>query len=242
MDGLKQEGRAFQAGLSGEKHHQKKNGKKKEGYYYQYQYRDQYGRYGGQTHRQQSSACKNKTNLGNGIRGYESTNASDLNGSTVTAPTSNQHAKHKKDYKRVSMPRLPKPSSLITTQSGKMKLKTTDKPPQPAPLLIPIGRTGERSSNLKDRKRHPRLNGADLYVARLGSCSNPPSDKPTKQPTARPSSSTTDPSDLTSSTTSLPPSPQQAQQARVPYTTSSPTPHPHHPPHPPRQGPATPSN
>ena len=46
-----------------------------------------------------------------------------------------------------------------------MKSKTQNESPQPEPLLGPKGRTG-----LKDRKKHPRLNRADLYVTRLGSC------------------------------------------------------------------------
>jgi hypothetical protein len=34
--------------------------------------------------------------------------------------------------------------------------------------LISTGQTGERSRSVKDRKRNPRLNGADIYIARLG--------------------------------------------------------------------------
>jgi hypothetical protein len=104
LRGWKEEGRVFQVGLSGEKHHQKGKNEKKKGY--QDQYQDQYGRYGRQTQRQQSSACKSKSTSSNGIRGYEFTNACDANGSTVTVPASNEHSKHKKDYKRVSAPLL----------------------------------------------------------------------------------------------------------------------------------------
>ncbi|KAK3633730.1 hypothetical protein LTR56_015644 [Elasticomyces elasticus] len=59
------------------------------------------------------------------------------------------HEKNKKDYKR----------------SGKMRIPTHGQPPQPEPILLPRGHTG-RDNN--DRKKHPRLVGADLYVARLG--------------------------------------------------------------------------
>ena len=203
---LKEEERAFQVGLSGEKHHQKKGkkGKKKEGYQYQYQYQDQYDRYGRPTQRQQPSPCKDKTSSLDGTQGYESTNGCNANGSAVTAPASNQHSKHKKDYKRVSMPRHLESSLLTTTQSGKMKSTLIDEPPQPEPLLIPKGRTGERSSNLRDRKRHPRLNGADLYVARLGSCGDSTKDTPTQPLVKRPSPERTDCADMTSSTSSLP--------------------------------------
>ncbi|KAI4693356.1 uncharacterized protein J4E88_001727 [Alternaria novae-zelandiae] len=36
------------------------------------------------------------------------------------------------------------------------------------PMLMPKGQTGQSSRNLKDRTKSPRLNGADLYVVRLG--------------------------------------------------------------------------
>ncbi|KAF2799561.1 hypothetical protein K505DRAFT_294350 [Melanomma pulvis-pyrius CBS 109.77] len=36
------------------------------------------------------------------------------------------------------------------------------------PMLIPKGRTGQNSHSVTERMKHPRLHGADLYVARLG--------------------------------------------------------------------------
>ncbi|KAI4698058.1 uncharacterized protein J4E84_001192 [Alternaria hordeiaustralica] len=36
------------------------------------------------------------------------------------------------------------------------------------PMLMPKGQTGRSSRNLKDKTKSPRLNGADLYVVRLG--------------------------------------------------------------------------
>lgn len=48
-----------------------------------------------------------------------------------------------------------------------MKTKPNVEPPQPEPMLLPKGQTGP---SLTDRKKHPRLLGADLYVARLGWC------------------------------------------------------------------------
>lgn len=36
------------------------------------------------------------------------------------------------------------------------------------PMLILKGHTGQTSPSVSERKKHPRLNGADLYVARLG--------------------------------------------------------------------------
>ena len=62
--------------------------------------------------------------------------------------------------------------------------------------LIPTGQTGERSRSVKDRKRNPRLNGADIYIARLGYkrddasspsvvCSGPGHDSPEEPPSPR---------------------------------------------------------
>ncbi|KAL1610001.1 hypothetical protein SLS60_001666 [Paraconiothyrium brasiliense] len=41
-------------------------------------------------------------------------------------------------------------------------------PPKTNHVLIPKGRTGEKGRSITERKKHPRLHGADLYVARLG--------------------------------------------------------------------------
>jgi hypothetical protein len=62
--------------------------------------------------------------------------------------------------------------------------------------LIPTGQVGERSRSVKDRKRNPRLNGADIYIARLGYkrdnasspsivCSGPGHDSPEEPPSPR---------------------------------------------------------
>lgn len=49
------------------------------------------------------------------------------------------------------------------------KKKAPDKNPATTQAsLLPKGRTGQTSRNVTDRMKHPRLNGADLYVARLG--------------------------------------------------------------------------
>lgn len=54
------------------------------------------------------------------------------------------------------------------TKSGKMRTQCHEKPPQPEPLLLPKGHTSSNSRNAADREKHSRLNGADMYVARLG--------------------------------------------------------------------------
>jgi hypothetical protein len=48
-----------------------------------------------------------------------------------------------------------------------MKTSRNDDPHQPEPMLLPKGQT---KPSMADRKKHPRLTGADLYVARLGWC------------------------------------------------------------------------
>jgi hypothetical protein len=39
---------------------------------------------------------------------------------------------------------------------------------KPQPTLIPTGQTGQASCSVKNRTRSTRLNGADIYVARMG--------------------------------------------------------------------------
>jgi len=50
----------------------------------------------------------------------------------------------------------------------KDKAELTTPPPQP--ILLPKGQVGSAKQTVKDRQKHPRLVGADLYVARLGWC------------------------------------------------------------------------
>ncbi|KAF2165762.1 hypothetical protein M409DRAFT_55635 [Zasmidium cellare ATCC 36951] len=168
---LKDTSLAFHEELSGEKHHhhqsrkQKKNGKKNE---YQYQY----DRYGSQTQhaqaQQQPNSSASKSRRGDDsdsydvIRGYDATITShdeEDNGdmTNVAGPASMpscQAMKRKKDYKR----------------SGKMRSKdqSDDQSGRSEPMLLPTGRSGASSAHVADRKRHPRLQGADLYVTRVG--------------------------------------------------------------------------
>ena len=51
-----------------------------------------------------------------------------------------------------------------------MRRVNTIEPPQPESVLLPKGKAGESASSTNDRKKHPRLNGADIYVTRLGWC------------------------------------------------------------------------
>ena len=51
-----------------------------------------------------------------------------------------------------------------------MRTTNKDEPIQPEPVLLPKGQTTSSSRSVTDREKHPRLNGADIYVARLGWC------------------------------------------------------------------------
>jgi hypothetical protein len=48
------------------------------------------------------------------------------------------------------------------------------------PLLVPKGRTRQQTHSVRERMKHPRLNGADLYVARFGGCSHGTKHQPEK--------------------------------------------------------------
>lgn len=54
-----------------------------------------------------------------------------------------------------------------------MRTNSHDEPPQPEALLLPKGQAAANSRSVADREKHPRLNGADVYVARLGWCRTP---------------------------------------------------------------------
>jgi hypothetical protein len=97
------------------------------------------------------------------------------------------------------------------SQSQSNKPKNLEQP-QEERLLLPQGETGKGRAEINDRKKHPRLAGADLYVTRLGWNNNNvarpnPKQKFVKPPTrvlAPPSSSESEaaPPSLSSSTSS----------------------------------------
>ncbi|KAK5125755.1 hypothetical protein LTR85_012031 [Meristemomyces frigidus] len=147
--------RAFHVPQSGEKHHHHQKRKEKEKNQkangegqYEYQY-DLYGQQTQQPGLQQPSVSKRKS--GNAAGGYDSTVHDVMTTMSREACTAaRSHDKQKKDYKR----------------SGKMKVQV-DQPSQPEPMLLPKGQAGPTTT---DRKKHPRLIGADVYVTRLGWC------------------------------------------------------------------------
>ncbi|KAK5169469.1 uncharacterized protein LTR77_005445 [Saxophila tyrrhenica] len=189
---LKEKGRAFHGHVGGEKHHQKgkrkgtkKGGRNQNGCQY-----EGYGRCGQQIQQdavQQVSASSGSAEYV--IRGYDQQGYG-IEGMTAPAKLVKQYGKAEKDYKR----------------SGKMRPKL-DETGQPAPLLLPKGNTGTTSSSVNDRKKSPRLKGADIYVTRLGWCKGPAQTPRTRAaPAVAPVEahpSPTDSEDLSSSTSSL---------------------------------------
>jgi hypothetical protein len=99
----------------------------------------------------------------------------------------------------------------IANKSQSNKPKSLEQP-QEERMLLPQGETGKGRAEINDRKKHPRLAGADLYVTRLGWNNNNvarpnPKQKFVKPPTrvlTPPSSSESEaaPPSLSSSTSS----------------------------------------
>lgn len=194
---------AFHADQSGEKHHhqnrnQKKKGKKNE---YQYHY-DRYGRHTqhGQAQQQPNpSASKPRRRDDPGhaaydvIRGSNATitsHESDENDDTrqtITSASSPSHraVKRKKDYKRVGTSYDDHMFESDIMQSGKMRSDDHSGSHfgRSEPILPPKGRAGSCSASVAERKKHPRLQGADLYVTRVG-WQGKPERKPKRKITA----------------------------------------------------------
>jgi hypothetical protein len=66
---------------------------------------------------------------------------------------------------------------LTVNGSEEKHMKASAPPATSQPILVPNGQTGHASRSVTERKKHPRLIGADLYVARLG-WKGPSSDSP----------------------------------------------------------------
>ncbi|KAI9729408.1 MAG: hypothetical protein M1835_003629, partial [Candelina submexicana] len=78
----------------------------------------------------------------------------------------------KKTAQRSSKDSAPDPTGFAgrLDSANTRKLERMDKSAIPATqtLLLPQGRTGHASQKVAERRKDPRLKGADLYVARLG--------------------------------------------------------------------------
>jgi hypothetical protein len=168
--------RAFQAVKSMEKH-RVQNGKKNQKHHEYEQYEYHKGHSGSQTQRgsgqrqrqQQPSASKSQSIEERTIRGYDRRMIDDVLGNGPTATQgSPERGKAKKDQKTVCTQEACEPQfsyDLITNKSQAKMTKNFEQP-QVDRLLLPQGETGKSRAN--DRKKHPRLAGADLYVTRLG--------------------------------------------------------------------------
>lgn len=165
---------AFHEENSGQKHRRqnKKEKNQKEQYEYEYQTRYQYDRSGQQqTPQQVQLQLISSKKIRND--GRASHNVSTISASVVMpqAKANMEHKTQPQQHKQVSMALTLSffAYSRANTQMFRKK-KAPDKaePPQPQPMLLPIGQTGQAARNVNERKKHPRLNGADLYVARLG--------------------------------------------------------------------------
>ncbi|KAK3066222.1 hypothetical protein LTR53_017520 [Teratosphaeriaceae sp. CCFEE 6253] len=163
---LKECRRAFHVPLSGEKHHQHQKRKEKEDEY-EYQYEGQCDRSGQQT--QQVHGRQQRQSASKQRQGHDTARKLDSTMHGVMTEMSRQACvekvdigKQQKDYKH----------------SGKMKMHEST---QPEPILLPKGHTGH---HINDRRKHPRLVGADLYVARLGWCKTKTSAESKSPPTA----------------------------------------------------------
>ncbi|KAK3065994.1 hypothetical protein LTR53_017815, partial [Teratosphaeriaceae sp. CCFEE 6253] len=151
---LKECRRAFHVPLSGEKHHQHQKRKEKEGEH-EYQYEGQYDRSG--HHTQQGHGRQERQSASKQRQSHDTARKLDSTMRGVMTEMS-RHAcmekvdirKQQKDYKH----------------SGKMKMHEST---QPEPILLPKGHTGH---NINDRRKHPRLVGADLYETLSATSSN----------------------------------------------------------------------
>nr|OQO26736.1 hypothetical protein B0A51_07715 [Rachicladosporium sp. CCFEE 5018] len=152
--GCEEKGPAFQASLGGEKHQKGQVKKQKQqgrlGGKYQYHQGYQYeGNVHHQGLRQQQTRSVSKSTEEDGNT-RSNDNDHEPNGGRAAKAVVGQvkGIKFEKDYKR----------------SGKMRNEGL----QAQHILMPAGQTAKSKSNANDRKKHPRLNGADLYVTRLG--------------------------------------------------------------------------
>ena len=174
-----EEDRAFQAVKSMEKHHVQ-NGKKNQKHheYDQYEYhkghsgsRKQRGssqRHRQQQHGQQASASKPQPIEERTVRGYDRRMIDDVLGNgPATTQSSPERGKSGKDHKGVSK-RAVDSTCLHDTNKVQTKKAKSLEQPQVQHLLLPQSETGKSRAEVNDRKKHPRLAGADLYVTRLG--------------------------------------------------------------------------
>jgi len=123
-----------------------------------------------------------------------------LGNGLTTTQSSPERGKHGKDFKGVSVPGSDSTCLRDANKSQSKKSRSIEQP-QVERFLLPQGETGKSRAEVNDRKKHPRLAGADLYVTRLGwnnnniAQPNPKKKfvKPSVQVAARSSSSESEP-------------------------------------------------
>lgn len=92
-------------------------------------------------------------------------NDDDVVGKNGELPASFHQGKRKIDHKQVGLSfHIIVLDAADVEKSDKIRDRREIEPPQTQPMLLAKG----RNSSTNDRKMHPRLIGADLYVARLG--------------------------------------------------------------------------
>ncbi|OQO01430.1 hypothetical protein B0A48_12985 [Cryoendolithus antarcticus] len=167
--GCEEKGRAFQASLGGEKHQKglvrKQKQQLKLGGKYQYHQGYQYeGNVHHQGLRQQQTQSASKLRDGDGnTRSNNNDHEPDSRSAKIVLEQV-KGVEFEKDYKRVRFQIFQLLDSTNIIQSGKMRKEEV----QTQHTLMPTGQTTKSKSNANERKKHPRLNGADLYVTRLG--------------------------------------------------------------------------
>lgn len=90
-----------------------------------------------------------------------------LGNGLTTTQSSPERGKSGKDRKGVSALVLDSTCLHHTDKRQSKKAKSLGLP-QVQHLLLPQGEIGKSRAEINDRKKHPRLAGADLYVTRLG--------------------------------------------------------------------------
>ena len=88
------------------------------------------------------------------------------NGLTTTQDSS-EHGKAKNNHKMVCT-HVGKSSYTTDTDVSQSKKAKSLEQPQVEQMLLPQGETSKSRAEVNDRKKNPRLAGADLYVTRLG--------------------------------------------------------------------------
>lgn len=169
LRGKKRSSVVFHEVNGGQKHRQKK---KKN-------WKDHHDRLGHQQSRQQ--LCTSRlTQHDDHARNREST----ISAIPVTPVQSTVSGKQKPCPKQVG-PSIPDDSEIQITDNFKVPNgQASDKSESGSlqAVLLPSTDLGRVSHTVKERKKHPRLNGADLYVARLGQIKQPAKpDKPGKK-------------------------------------------------------------